>query len=531
MSYSKSPKSTTKEQDQDWAGQDNPPIRTDLNPQSLPPTTVPESVVVKTGWLSITLVTLIALGLGFVGGQWWQANPSKGENLTADQPKQPRGNGVRISGVETANLEETSEFVGTLEAKRAVDIKPEIEGRITQILVESGQMIQQGEAIARLKSDNVEASLTQSKANLVRTQARLSELQAGSRPEEIAQGRAKLAEAKAGLADAESGSFLAEINQAQAQIDSIRAEAQLAENRVNRFEALSRSGAISQDEFDALLSQKNSAEANLQAAQRRLEQLQKNRQSEINLRRAVVEQEQQALRQLENGTRIQEIQQAEAQVAEAAAQVRSIEVQLQETAVLAPFTGIVGDVDIKVGDYVDKGDILTRLTANDQLELRLPIPLERKADLKIGLAVQMVDAQGKVLATGRISFISPSVNQDSQTILAKATFDNGQGLFKDGQFVRAEVVWKQKLNAVVVPMTAVKFQGNQRFVFLAEGQEKLTAKRQPVKLGLIQGDRAEILEGLQSGQKLIVSGTQKLSDGAAINILSPNSAPNATGQH
>lgn len=530
MSYSQFPKSTTKEQDKEWTGQENPAIKTDLHPQALPLKTATEPASSKQSGLQILLVTLIALGLGFVGGQWWQATPKNEQNPMADTSKTRRGNAVRIAVVETENLSETSEFVGTLEAKRAVDIKPEIEGRITQILVESGQMIQQGDAIARLKSDNVEASLTQTKANLVRAQARLAELQAGSRPEEIAQGRAKLAEAKARLADAESGSLLAEINEAKSQIDSIRAEAELAQNRVNRFEELSRSGAISQDEFDALVSQKNSSDANLQAAQRRLEQLQKNRQSEINLRRAVVEQEEQALRQLENGTRIQEIQQAEAQVAEAAAQVRSIEVQLQETAVLAPFTGIVGDVDIKVGDYVNKGDILTRLTANDQLELRLPISLQHKADLKIGLPVQMVDAQGKVLATGRISFISPSVNQDSQTILAKATFDNSEGLFKDGQFVTAEVVWNQKQNAVVIPMTAVRFQGDQRFVFLAEGQDKLTAKRQPVKLGLIQGDRAEILEGLQPGQKLIISGTQKLSDGAAINILSPNSAPNSTGQ-
>ncbi|VXD17743.1 RND family efflux transporter MFP subunit [Planktothrix serta PCC 8927] len=530
MSDLQSQKSTVKEQDQEWVEPEFYPNKTDLHPQFLPPKTTLEPAISQTGWLKMLLIILITLGIGFFGGQWWQSTAKNGESPAAERSDRPKGNAVRIAAVETFNIEETSEFVGTLEAKQVVNIKPEIEGRITQILVESGQILQAGDAIARLKSDNVEASLTQTKANLLRAQARLAELQAGSRPEEIAQGRAKLAQAKAGLADAESGSFLAEINEAASQIDSIRAEAQLAENRVNRFEELSQSGAISQDEFDALLSRKTSAEANLQAAQRRLEQLQKNRLSEINLRRAVVEQEQQALRQLENGTRIQEIQQAEAQVAEAAAQVRSIEVELQETAVLAPFTGVVGDVNIKVGDYVDKGDIITRLTANDQLELSLPIALERQEDLKLGLPLQMVDNQGKILGTGRISFISPSVNQDSQTILAKATFDNSQRLFKDGQFVRAEVVWKQKNNVVVIPMTAVKFQGDQRFVFLAEGQEKLTAKRQPVKLGLIQGDRAEILQGLQPGQKLIVSGTQKLSDGAAINILSPNSDQTPKGK-
>jgi RND family efflux transporter MFP subunit len=523
MSNFQFPKSTVKEQEKEGIQPENYREKTDFPAESLPVKIASEPSSYQKGWFQILLVTSMALGIGFVGGQWWQSTPKDGDKPTAERPNRARENQVKIAAVETFDFEETSDFVGTLEAKRAADIKPEIEGRITEILVSSGQIIQQGEAIARLKSDSVESSLNQAKANLVRTQARLSELQAGSRPEEIAQARAKLAEAKARLADAESGSLLAEINQAKAQIDSIRADAELAENRVNRFRDLSESGAISQDQFDALSSQKSSANANLQAAKRRLEQLQKNRQSEINLRQAVIEQEQQALKQLENGTRIQEVQQAEAQVAEAAAQVRNIELDLQETAVLAPFTGVVGDVGIKVGDYVSKGDILTRLTANDQLELRLPIALERKEDLKLGLSVQMVDAQGKVLATGRISFISPSVNQDSQTILAKASFDNSQRLFKDGQFVRAEVVWKQKLNAVVIPMTAVQFQGDQRFVFIAEGEEKLTAKKQPIKLGLIQKDQAEILEGLKPGQKLIISGTQRLSDGAAINILPADS--------
>lgn len=526
MSYPKSSETTVKEPDHDPLGQEKTPAKTDFNFDRSNSLSNPSrtSNPNNNGWVQIVLSILIALGLGFVGGQWWPATQKANEQPSAGRPNQSRGNAVKIASVETANLQETSEFVGTLEATQAVDMKPEIEGRITRIFGESGDVIAQGDPLFRLQSDDVEANLTEARANLARTQARLAELQAGSRPEEIAQASARVAEARARLNDAESGSLLAEINEARAQIESIRAEAQLATNRVNRFSELNEAGAISQDEFDALVSQQASQEANLNAAQRRLEQLQKNRQSEIQLRRAVVEQEQQALRQLQNGTRVEEIQQAEAEVAEAAAQVRSIEVQLQETAVLAPFTGVLGDIDVKVGDYVDRGDILTRLTANNVLELRLPIPLERKADLKLGLPVQMSDSEGKVIATGRVSFISPSVNQDSQTILAKAAFDNNNGLLKDGQFVRAEVVWKQKPNAVIVPMTAVRFQGEQRFVFVAEGNnEQLTAKQQPVKLGLIQGDRAEVLTGLRPGQNIVVSGLQKLTDGANLNPVSENS--------
>lgn len=468
------------------------------------------------GWLQVILAIFLALGVGFAGGQWWKATQTAVPSQEAGPSEAPRGVPVRLAAVETENFQDRSEFVGTLEAKRSVEVKPEVGGRVTRIFVESGDRVTRGQAIARLKSDELETELRQAQANLVRTQARVAELRAGSRPEEIAEAQARVVEAQARLADAESGSFLAEINQAQAQIDASIAEAELAQKRVNRFEELTEAGAISRDEFDTLVSELETAEADLRADQRRLEQLQKNRQSEIALRRAEVEQARQVLRRLENGTRLEEIDQAEAQVAEAAARVNQLEVQLAESAVEAPFDGVIGDVTVKEGDYIQQGDPLTTLTENDRLELRLPIPLERKSDLEMGLVVRMRDPQGNSLGTGRISFISPTVNPDSQTILAKATFPNPDGQLRNGQFVRADVIWDEKPGVVVVPMTAVQFLGDERFVFVAEGGDNPTAKKQVIRLGLIRGDRAEVLEGLRPGEKLVVSGIQKLSDGTPI---------------
>lgn len=190
MSNLQSPKSNVKKQDQEWIQQENYREKTDFLAESLPIKITPQPSNSKTGWFQILLIISMALGIGFVGGQWWQSTPKNEDNPKSEKANKPRGNTVKIAAVETFKFEETSDFVGTLEAQRAVDIKPEIEGRITQILVRSGQVIQQEETIARLKSDSVESSLNQAKANLVRNQARLSELQAGSRPEEIAQGRA-----------------------------------------------------------------------------------------------------------------------------------------------------------------------------------------------------------------------------------------------------------------------------------------------------------------------------------------------------
>ena len=470
----------------------------------------------RTNTIQTIFLILFTLGMGFAGGQWWAAHRQTAPASSAEESKS-RSIPVKLMSMSPTSLQETSEFVGTLEAEQAVEVRSEVEGRINQILVEAGDFVASGQAIARLNSNELETNLRAAQANLVQARARLAELEAGSRPEEIAQAQAKLMEAQAELEDAQSGSLLAEINQAVSQVDAILAAQKLAEKRVDRFQSLNKQGAISQDEFDELLSEKTTTEANLKAAERRLEQLEKNRQAEINLRRAVVEQESQALQRLRNGNRPEEIQQAEAAVAESVAQVRRYEVLLQEMMITAPFFGMIGDVLMKQGDYVRPGDIVTTLTENQQLELRLPIPIERKSDLKLGLPVKIQDSQGQNLGVGQISFISPTVNQASQTILAKATLNQENQVLKDGQFVKAIVVWNQRQNQIVIPLTSIIFQGQQQFVYIAEGNESLTAKKQSIQLGLIQGDRAEVKTGLQPGQKLIISGIQRLSDGVEIN--------------
>ena len=109
------------------------------------------------------------------------------------------------------------------------------------------------------------------------------------------------------------------------------------------------------------------------------------------------------------------------QVTQAAAQVQVAQVQLQYTKVVAPLTGIVGDIPAKVGDFVERADELTTLTRNDSLELNISIPLEEAKKLRLGLPVQMLNAQGQPTARGKISFISPNASSDSQTILVKPT--------------------------------------------------------------------------------------------------------------
>ncbi|MEH2271232.1 MAG: efflux RND transporter periplasmic adaptor subunit [Nostoc sp.] len=475
----------------------------------------------KRRWPLILGIILLVAGVGF-GWRWWQtsnASNAPAAGAAAAQPAIP----VKIATVETETVQESSEFIGSLEAPRSVIIKPQVEGRVTQIFIQEGNRVRQGQVIISLQSDNVQAQLLQAKGALQQAQARLAELKAGTRQEEVAQARALLAQAQARFRDAQSGSQPEEIAQAEAQIQSAKSDVELAQSRAKRYAQLRKEGAVSQDTLEGYVKEQQSAEAALVVAQKRLDQLRQSRRSSINELGGALEQQKQNLRQLQNGSRPEEIAQARSQVTQAAAQVQAAEVQLQYTKVLAPFTGVVGDIPTKVGDYVEKADQLTTLTRNDSLELNISVPLAEAKKLRLGLPIQMLDAQDKAIATGKISFISPNASLDSQTVLVKANFGNSRNRLLNLQSVQTKVIWNER-PGILIPVTAVSRLGGETFVFVAQepqekskpGAPKLVAQQKPVKLGVIEGNNYQVIEGLKAGEKIVISGILSLTNGASI---------------
>ncbi|MCC5635777.1 efflux RND transporter periplasmic adaptor subunit [Nostoc sp. CHAB 5844] len=500
------------------------PVTTDFNQaQQTDSSSDPKPISIlnkKRPWPIILGVVLLIAGVG-AGWRWWHqaSNPPTEAGAAAGQPM---GIPVKLATVKNATIQESSEFVGTLDAPRSVTLKPEIDGRITQILYQEGDRISQGQVVIRLQSDDAQAQLLQAKASLEQAQARLAELKAGTRSEEIAQARAQLVQAQARLRDAQTGAQPEEMAQAEAQIEAAKSDLELAKSRAERYGKLQKQGAISEDLMAGYLKEERSAAAALVVAQKRLEQLSKGRSSDINELQAAVEQQRQNVRQLENGPRQEEIAQARSQVTQAAAQVKAAEVQLQYTNVRAPFTGVVGDIPVRVGEFVSKADDLTTLTRNDSLELNISVPLTQAKQLRVGLPVQMLDAQGQPTATGKISFISPNANSNSQTVLAKATFSNGSRQLLNRQLVQTKIIWDER-PGILVPVTAVSRLGGETFVFVAQAPENpkpgapsLVALQKPVKLGAIESSNYQVLEGLKAGDKIVVSGILNLTNNAPI---------------
>lgn len=208
---------------------------------------------------------------------------------------------------------------------------------------------------------------------------------------------------------------------------------------------------------------------------------------------------------------------AQAQMDSLNEQVREQEVQLHYYKVVAPWTGIVGDIPVRVGDRVTTSTQLTTVDQPGSLEAYVYVPVERSSQLKMGLPVQIVNGEGKVLADTRVSFISPQVDNTTQTVLVKARIANNNDELRQLQFVRARVVFGTHANPEV-PILAVSRLAGQYFAFVAEPQTggSYVAKQKPLKIGQTVGNDYEVQDGIKPGDRVIVSGTQFLLDGAPV---------------
>jgi len=222
------------------------------------------------------------------------------------------------------------------------------------------------------------------------------------------------------------------------------------------------------------------------------------------------------------------VQTSEAQVGALDAQIRSQQVDLAYHRVTAPVAGIIGDIPSRVGDRVTTSTVITTVDQNEGLELYVNIPVQQAAQVVMKTPIRLLNDRNEVLATTAVNFISPSVNDATQSILVKAPLPADQG-FRTEQFVRAQVVWSTSAG-ITIPLTAVNRVNGQFFAFVAEKAEQGTvAKQRPVTLGPVVGNDYVVLNGLKAGDQLIVSGIQKIGDGAPVQIVPATAAAPSGG--
>ncbi|MBZ0231296.1 MAG: HlyD family efflux transporter periplasmic adaptor subunit, partial [Deltaproteobacteria bacterium] len=193
--------------------------------------------------------------------------------------------------------------------------------------------------------------------------------------------------------------------------------------------------------------------------------------------------------------------------------------------VRAAVPGVVGDVQVRLGDYVTATTRLTTIAGEEGgLELTVGVPAVRARGLATGTPVELLGEDGAVLLTSPSFFVAPEADPRTQLVAVKAIFKEDIGL-RPSELVRARVVYSVG-TALQVPALAVVRQSGQAFVYVVvEREGKQVVERRLVQLGAL-GPRGYIVEsGLVAGDRIAVSSIQMLRDGAPVVIKPAAPAP------
>jgi RND family efflux transporter MFP subunit len=373
---------------------------------------------------------------------------------------------VQANVLQTATVADASDFNALLQSRQSIQLQPQVEGRISQILVSSGQTVKAGTPLIQIDPSKQTATVSSNLAAIQSAQAEVENAQA----------------------------VLVSL---QAQRQSDLASAKLARWQAERYTKLAKAGAVSSEQARSFAVAYESAQAKLNATE-----------AQIRAQQSTINQRQKAMLQARANTQ----QQA---------------VELQYYRVTAPFAGMVGDIPPKVGDFVQTSTRLLTLTQNQPLEVYIYVPAEQVPQLRQGMPVQLLNLQGDVVGTSQIFFISPQTTNNTQTILVKALFNNPGGQLRADQQIQARILWSQR-PGLLVPTSAVSNLAGQNFVFVAEpakeGKGGFVAQQRPVELGRIEGNRYQVLKGLQAGDRVITTGLQLLTDGAPVQLQPQSNA-------
>ncbi len=237
-----------------------------------------------------------------------------------------------------------------------------------------------------------------------------------------------------------------------------------------------------------------------------------------------------AISERERDTAQSNLELAQANVAVAEAGLSQAQLDLDYTAVTAPVSGTTSLEDLPEGSLVQQGTLLTTIIQHNPVHVRFALPeddatIQRRAreamtasgDLDHTLTAELIMVDGERYAhEGLVDFTASSLDHRTGTVMARAVFPNDEYLIVPGQFVRVRIQLQTLNEAFTVPETAVGQGPDGARVFVV-GDDNTVASRY-ITLGPVVEGRQVITEGLQAGDRIVVSGMISMRDGIEVEV-------------
>ncbi len=221
---------------------------------------------------------------------------------------------------------------------------------------------------------------------------------------------------------------------------------------------------------------------------------------------------------LEKGvTNSNSLDEIESRYAVSSAALEMAETNLAKTVVYSPYTGVLNDLPVEQGEFVQEGATVAEIVEIDNLKVEIQVPEKEVEFLRKGSAMSVLSGYSdERICSGILTYVSEVADPGTRTVKAEITVDNRDRILRSGQIVRARLNRRSLSNAVMIPLAAVIPLEEGKVVYVAsEG----LAERREVELGVIKGTRVHITSGLEGGDQLIVKGHRMVGPGQKINIV------------
>jgi HlyD family secretion protein len=288
------------------------------------------------------------------------------------------------------------------------DVSFKIAGHLIERIVSEGDMIREGQIVARLDSAELVREVGIHRAEMEGAAAALGELEAGSRPEEIAQADAAALQAQGRVDELVAGSRVQEIAAAEASVSAARADLSQAKSELERQTRLYKKEVISSREYEAAQTAWETAQARLQRAEQSLKLVQEGpRKEQIEQARAGLVEAKERFELVRKGPRKEEIEKARARLNQAREALALAQTRLEYTTLPSPLTGLVLSENIESGEYVSAGTPVVTVGRLDNVWVRAYINEPDLGRIKIGQPARITtDTYPGKTYQGHVSFLS-----------------------------------------------------------------------------------------------------------------------------
>jgi RND family efflux transporter MFP subunit len=367
-----------------------------------------------------------------------------------------KGIAVEAAAVEIRSAQRLLEVTGTLQPYDKVTVSSEIDGPVQRVLVDLGDDVTPGQVLAEINPEEFRIQVEQARSRLQQARAQLG-IREGQDPRLVRnEDTPEVRRADAILEEAQQ---------------NFRRVGQLFEEKIG-----------TQQSVDQARAQLKSAQANLAMTLETIE-----------TQRAQIDQFRSALELADK--------------------------KLRDTAIKAPFAGAVAERLVSTGQYVKAQTSLFTIVQTNPLRLRAEISERLAPFIRANQPVELrVDGLAGRTFPARIWRISPSVTEQTRTLLVEALVQNDDATLRPGMFARASIQSGETVRALMIPARAVlNFYGVNKVFTVAGGK----VQDRTVKLGDRYNEYFEVLEGVQEKELIALTNLEKLTGGAAVEVKHP----------